>query len=114
MAEQSKFAGALGKLNKRTSEQPVETHTVFPAELTASADLPPSVPQAAPSRKAAPADVGRGGKRSNPEFAPTTFFVRKETKRKAARLLEDTNAGKDLSDLVEELLTTWVSKRSHV
>jgi len=30
--------------------------------------------------------------------------VRKETQRKAARLLEDQYAGKDLSDLVEELL----------
>lgn len=81
MAEQSKFAGALGKLNTRT---------------------------AAPS--ALPA--GRGGKRSNPEFSPTTFFVRTQTKRKAFRLLEDTNAGKDLSDLVEELLSTWISKHS--
>jgi hypothetical protein len=114
MAEQSKFAGALGKLNKRPPEQPVEIQSEFPSELPAAADLPSTVRKAASSRKVAVADVGRGGKRSNPEFSPTTFFVRKETKRKAARLLEDTNAGKDLSDLVEELLTTWVSKRSHV
>jgi hypothetical protein len=82
MAEQSKFAGALGKLSKRSAA------------------------------KATPTPAGRGGKRSNPEFSPTTFFVRRETKRKAARLLEDTNAGKDLSDLVEELLTNWTAQTS--
>jgi hypothetical protein len=100
MAEQSKFAGALGRLNKRPAAPPAEVHP-FPA-----------VAEPAPASRAAEGN-GRGGKRSNPEFSPTTFFVRKDTKRKAVRLLEDTNAGKDLSDLVEELLTNWVSERSN-
>ena len=99
MAEQSKFAGALGRLNKRPAAPPAEVHR-FPTLTEPSA----------PANRAA---EGRGGKRSNPDFSPTTFFVRKDTKRKAARLLEDTNAGKDLSDLVEELLTSWVSDHSH-
>jgi len=86
MAEQSKFAGALGRLSNR----------------------PQTV--AAPLVRAAQGS-GRGGKRSNPEFSATTFFVRKETKRQAARLLEDANSGKDLSDLVEELLGQWVGDR---
>ncbi len=84
MAEQSKFAGALGRLRNG-----------------------PQTAAAAPSVRATQGN-GRGGKRSNPEFSATTFFVRKETKRQAARLLEDTNSGKDLSDLVEELLGEWV------
>ena len=33
--------------------------------------------------------------------------------RKAARLLEDQDAGKDLSDLVEELLGKWISENLH-
>lgn len=102
MAEQSKFAGALGRLNKRPAAAP-------PAELH---QFPAVAEPSAPATRATEGN-GRGGKRSNPEFSPTTFFVRKETKRKAARLLEDTNAGKDLSDLVEELLTNWVSERSN-
>lgn len=53
------------------------------------------------------------GKRSDPAFRPTTFFVRKETQRKASRLLEDQEAGKDLSDLVEELLAKWVTEHSN-
>jgi len=59
---------------------------------------------------------GRGrktGKRSDPAFRATTFFVRKETQRKASRLLEDQDAGKDLSDLVEELLAKWVAEHSN-
>ena len=55
----------------------------------------------------------RTGKRSDPAFRSTTFFVRKETKRKAARLLEDQETGKDLSDLVEELLAQWVAEHSN-
>ena len=56
----------------------------------------------------------RTGKRSDPAFRATTFFVRRETKRKAARLLEDQETGKDLSDLVEELLAQWVAEHSNV
>jgi hypothetical protein len=100
MAEQSKFAGALGKLNKkpaaqkRNDKQIAEPLPVLP-ELTVKG--------------------GRGGKRSDPDYSPTTFFVRKETKRKAAQLLlEAANAGQDLSDLVEELLAKWVSEHSNV
>lgn len=99
MAEQSKFAGALGRLNKR----PEEADAV---------DIPPVPIKVEQQPKTAELN-GRGGKRSNPEFSATTFFVRKDTKRKASRLLEDTNAGKDLSDLVEELLSKWVSKRTN-
>jgi hypothetical protein len=53
------------------------------------------------------------GKRSDPAFRATTFFVRKETQRKASRLLEDQDVGKDLSDLVEELLATWIAEHSN-
>ena len=54
----------------------------------------------------------RAGKRSDPAFRPTTIFVRKETQRKATRLLEDHDTGKDFSDLVEELLTNWIHDHS--
>jgi hypothetical protein len=103
MAEQSKFAGALGRLKK-------------PAAAPTEAEPPVEKPAAQPLRATdTPAPSGgRGGKRSDPAYSPTTFFVRKETKRKAARLLEDQEADKDLSDLVEELLSQWISTNSHV
>jgi len=55
----------------------------------------------------------KAGKRSDPAFRPTTIFVRKETQRKATRLLEDYDTGKDFSDLVEELVSNWVTQNSH-
>ena len=52
----------------------------------------------------------RGGKRSNPEFSPSTFFLRKATRRKANQLLLDTG-DMDLSDLMEILLQEWIAKQ---
>jgi hypothetical protein len=104
MAEQSKFAGALGRLNNKP---PATARNAKQGEPSA-APAPLQV-SSEPTGKA-----GRGGKRSDPAYSPTTFFVRKETKRKAARLLEDTEAGQDLSDLVEQLLAKWVLEHSSV
>jgi hypothetical protein len=104
MAEQSKFAGALGRLRQPAPPE-AETEPAPVVEKPAARQ-----PRVIDTPAAA---GGRGGKRSDPAYSPTTFFVRKETKRKAARLLEDQDAGKDLSDLVEELLTKWVVKNSH-
>ena len=108
MTEQSKFAGVLGRLKQ-------------PREVPAARSQPAREEQATMPPAIAPESGGRGGqgrgrragKRSDPAFRPTTFFVRKETQRKAARLLEDQDAGKDLSDLVEELLATWITENSH-
>jgi hypothetical protein len=52
------------------------------------------------------------GKRSNPEFEPTTIFLRKATKKTANRTLEDSGIKQDLSELIEELLQVWISKHS--
>ena len=87
------------------------------AEQGKVSELVPEVGNPAQRRVLAPSPPARsrGGKRSDPAYSATTFFVRKETKKKAVRiLLEDAYAGKDLSDLVEELLGGWVSKHSNV
>jgi len=57
---------------------------------------------------------GRGrpaGKRSDPEYEPTTLLLRKATKKAAFRLLEDLETGQDLSDLVERLVARWIRER---
>jgi len=36
-----------------------------------------------------------------------------EASRRTARLLEDQDAGKDLSNLVEDLLAKWVAENTH-
>ena len=87
--EQSKFSGVLARLKQRPAEEP-------------------SIDPPGPQR-------GRGrppGKRSDPDYQPTTVLIRKHTKKTAARLLEDTNAEQDLSDLIEQLLTEWIQQQS--
>ena len=101
MPAPNKYGKALNALKKKTSEPAASAQ--YPVQ-----DLP-ALPAPEQIGKA-----GREGKRSNPEYAPRTFFVRKNTKRQAVRLLEDTNADQDLSDLVEQLLTKWIAEHSHV
>ena len=52
------------------------------------------------------------GKSRNPEFERLTVLVRKDTKKTATRLWEDTQPDKDLSELVEELLSSFVKKHT--
>src|ERR1700688_3213804 len=109
MAEKSKSAGTLGRL-KRPPSGPGATGSKPEAEngdQQSAMQAVRTIAEAAGRRR-------RPGKRSDPAFRPTTFFVRKETQRKAARLLEDQDAGKDLSDLVEELLAKWISDNANV
>ncbi len=76
---------------------------------------PEPVPAEASPAALEPAGKGRGrplGKRSNPEYEPTTVLLRKKTKKAAIRLLEDRDAGQDLSDLIESLLGEWTSEHS--
>jgi hypothetical protein len=98
------------KRSKSTEGVPANPGRLGPT--VESADRPP----AAISAEAGQEARGRGrrtGKRSDPAFRATTFFVRKETKRRASRLLEDQETGKDLSDLIEELLAQWVVEHSN-
>jgi len=101
MAARSKAPGRLKPSEATVAEAQTETHNPVAQQ---------------PRAIATPAPAGsRGGKRSDPAYSPTTFFVRRETKKKATRiLLDDAHAGKDLSDLVEELLSEWVSKQTNV
>jgi hypothetical protein len=93
--EQSKYTGVLSKLKQPPAEQPAET---FEAPMVEASIV-----------------RGRGrphAKSSDPDYQPTTVILRKVTKRRAAHLLEDREMGKDLSELIEELLTEWLQKHS--
>jgi hypothetical protein len=93
--EQSKFIGVLAQLKPRSAEAQPAAQPAHPGGIE-------------PMR-------GRGrppGKRSDPDYQPTTVLIRKQTKKTAARLLEDTNAAHDLSDLIEQLLTEWIQQHA--
>ena len=93
--QQSKFSGVLAKLKPRPVEESSPVLPVQPVgnELVRGRGRPP-------------------GKRSDPDYQPTTVLLRKHTKKTASRLLEDTNAAQDLSDLIEHLLTEWIHRQS--
>lgn len=54
-----------------------------------------------------PAGSRVSGKSSNPDFEKVGVYVRTETRRKAERKWED-QAGGDLSDLIETLLSKYI------
>lgn len=142
MAEQSKFSGALAKLNQRpvereakepTPQEPTpqeseakqpevkQSKTVEPKAVGQKAkepktqgrgqEAPPEAPLNGTTNERSTAERARGGrptgKRSDPDFQQTTLLLRKDTKRKAVRQLEDSGVHMDLSELVEKLLAEW-------
>jgi hypothetical protein len=74
-------------------------------------------PQDMPAELALPAtpDVVRGkgrppGKRSNPEWKLYSHFLKKKTQRSAAAHLAALDDGRDLSDVLQELLERWLAE----
>ena len=53
------------------------------------------------------------GKRSNPNFERLTVLVKKSTRKDAQRLWEDTEHGRDMSELVERLLVNFVREHNN-
>jgi hypothetical protein len=102
MAEGRKFAALAGI--RQQQPNPVKPETVA---LQAAPPPPPVSERAEKGGRGRPA-----GKRSDPEFQPTTVLLRKATKKAAIRKLEDTDARKDLSDLIEQLLNGWVKRQA--
>ncbi len=112
MAEKRKFA-ALANLNQQLDEPEAAEAAEAGPELT------PVPLQAAPAVVAgAPAAIdqgkGRGrpptGKRSNPEWKLYSHFLKKKTQRAAVARLQTEDEGRDLSDVLEELLESWLTR----
>jgi hypothetical protein len=92
MPEESKFTGTLKRLRK--------------AQEGSSASPPSQTPAAAPQ-----ASGRAAGKRSDPQWANITLLMRKSIKRDVRRRLEDEGEGRDLSTLIDTLLTDWLSQQ---
>ena len=92
MAERRKFA-ALAELHR----QPAEPEPEAPAAAVVSMPAP---------------EKGRGrpstGKRSNPEWKLYSHFLKRKTQRAAVARLQAEDSGRDLSDVLQELLENWL------
>lgn len=106
-AAKSRFGGIVDAARARTAEEP-------PAKA-APAEAAPASPResnesAEPAEPARPARAN-AGKSSNPAYKQISAYVRKETHRAALRRLLDEDGGRDLSDVIEELLAGWAAGR---
>jgi len=89
---ESKFSGTLRRL-KKTPEAPLDPQ-----------------PTISPSGGERPLTGHYRGKRSDPEWANITILMRRSIKRNVRRRLEDEGEGRDLSDLIDQLLLAWLQK----
>jgi hypothetical protein len=140
MAER-KFA-ALAELRQRPDPPPLTAAPETPEQAAAAPPIePPALeqpPTAAVSASTPPfpkvpdspavpvatavaaviapeAQRGRGrppGKRSDPDWAPRTILMRAKTHRRISIMLLERDGGPDLSELVDELLTDWISRQT--
>ena len=67
---------------------------------------------------AASAESGQGrgrppGKRSNPEWKLYSHFLKKQTQREATNILRNEEDGRDLSDVLQELLAEWITRHKN-
>lgn len=98
MAEKRKFA-ALADLHRQLPDAGAPETAAEPALL--------------PSGVVEDAGKGRGrpatGKRSNPEWKLFSHFLKKRTQRAAVARLQAEDSGRDLSDVLQELLDNWLN-----
>jgi hypothetical protein len=90
-APKSKYADTLASIRQQAAEQP-------DAPAPASAE---------PVR-------GKGrplGKRSDPAWKLYSHFLKKQTHREATNILRNEENGRDLSDVLEQLLEEWLSQQ---
>lgn len=97
MAEKRKFA-ALAQLHR----QPSEAEAAEPAPETDSMPVI-ALPEAGKGRGRPPI-----GKRSNPDWKLYSHFLKRKTQRAAVARLQAEDAGRDLSDVLQELLENWL------
>jgi hypothetical protein len=99
MAEKRKFA-ALAEIHRLQAEPDS-------AEPIATVVQPAPMPMPEEGR-------GRGrpatGKRSNPQWKLYSHFLKKQTQRAAAAKLQAEDDGRDLSDVLQELLEGWLKE----
>ena len=55
---------------------------------------------------------GRSGKSSDPKYSQFSVWLRKDTRKKVGRALDDADTGQDFSELVQDLLEKWLTSNS--
>ena len=85
----SKYAQTIASIRQRPAEQP---DSIASAEPMRGKGRPP-------------------GKRSNPEWKLYSHFLKKQTHREATNILRNEDNGRDLSDVLQQLLDEWLTQQ---
>jgi hypothetical protein len=97
VADKRKFA-ALAELHRQPPEEAMAPDTAMePVSRSAV------TPDAAKGRGRPPT-----GKRSNPDWKLYSHFLKRKTQRAAVARLQADDDGRDLSDVLQELLENWL------
>jgi len=88
----SKYAQTIASIRQRPAEQPDATTS---AEPMRGKGRPP-------------------GKRSNPEWKLYSHFLKKQTHREATNILRNEENGRDLSDVLQQLLDEWLARQKQL
>jgi hypothetical protein len=65
-------------------------------------------PEPEPQQETRPEAKKANGKSSNPEYKQISAYIRRSTHRDAIKRLADEDGRRDLSDVIEELLSQWL------
>ncbi len=73
--------------------------------------LPPASPAAAnPSATQGKTRNGKSSDKAN--YSQYSVYLRKDTRKKVGRALDDADTGQDFSELMQELLEQWLASRT--
>lgn len=106
------FTGKKGTATQGKAAEPELTEsTTAPRKARASAadaalQVAPPSPQAAPVRRGRP-----NGKRSDPDYVGFTTYIRRDTHHDIKLALLKEKQGRQMSELVEELLREWIERK---
>lgn len=85
------------------------------ADLRRQQDLDVATLQPSPELPVVATEKGRGrppGKRSDPGWKPRTILMRTKTHRRVSGILLEQDDGPDLSELIDQLLSEWISRHT--
>lgn len=75
------------------------------------APLPPA-PAPAENQSIAPKRAHTGKSSDKANYSQYSVYLRKDTRKKVGRALDDADTGQDFSELVQELLERWLTPRT--
>jgi hypothetical protein len=103
--EMSKFKAILAAKGRSDPKPEPEQHSEESLTMQIETVTPPPPTVTQESKK------GRSrGKRSDPNYEQVSAYIKRETYRQVKIALLQKNNGQEFSDLVEELLSEWLSQ----